>query len=71
MELVIDFDNIKEPGKKEWLLSTLKLMGIGFHATEPRQTIAEYNDELESANSRIEAGNFITAEDLKIESRKW
>jgi hypothetical protein len=71
MELVIDFDKIKDPVKKEWLLHTLKLMGIGFQATEKRQTLAEYNQELESGYAEIEKGNFITAEDLKIESRKW
>ena len=34
MELIIDFDNIKDPGKKEWLLHTLKLMGIGYHSVD-------------------------------------
>ena len=71
MELVIDFDKIKDPGKKEWLLSTLKLMGIGFHATETRQTLEEYNDDLQAGIDEIKRGDFTTLEDLKIEARKW
>jgi hypothetical protein len=71
MELIIDFDNIKDLGKKEWLLHTLKLMGIGFQATEKPQTSAEYNENLAAGNAEIERGNFINAEDLKIEARKW
>lgn len=71
MELIIDFDNIKDPGKKEWLLHTLKLMGIGFQATERSQTLAEYNEDLASGDAEIERGDLITADDLKIEARKW
>jgi hypothetical protein len=71
MELIIDFDKIKDPGKKEWLLRTLKLMSIDFQATEKPQTLAQYNKDIESGNAEIERGNFITAEDLKIEARKW
>jgi len=71
MELIIDFDKIKDPGKKEWLLHTLKLMGISFQATEKPQTIAQYNEDLEAGNAEIESGHFITAEDLKIEACKW
>lgn len=71
MELIIDFDNIKDPGKKEWLLRTLKLMDIGFQATEKPQTIAQYNKDLEQGNAEIERGDYLTAEDLKIEARKW
>jgi hypothetical protein len=71
MELIIDFDNIKDPGKKEWLLHTLKLMGIDFQATEKPQTLAQYNEDLEGGDAEIERGDFKTAEDLKIEARKW
>jgi flagella basal body P-ring formation protein FlgA len=71
MELIIDFDKIKDPGKKEWLLRTLKLMGIAFQATETPQTIAQYNEDLAAGNAEIERGDMITAEDLKIEARKW
>jgi hypothetical protein len=71
MELIIDFDNIKDPGKKEWLLRTLKLMGIGFQATEKPQTLEQYNQDLAAGDAEIERGDFINAEDLKIEARKW
>lgn len=71
MELIIDFDKIKDPVKKEWLLHTLKLMGIGFHATERPQTIDQYNDDLIAGDTEIENGGLITAQDLKAEVRKW
>lgn len=71
MELIIDFDKIKDPAKKEWLLHTLKLMGIGFHASERPQTLAEYNEDLELGDAEIERGEYITSEDLKAEMRKW
>lgn len=71
MELTIDIDNIKEAKKKKWLLSTLKLMGINFQTVEKRQTIAEYNQDLEAGDSEIERGEYITATDLKAEIKKW
>lgn len=71
MELIIDFDNIKDSSKKEWLLSTLKLMGISFHSAEKSQSLEEYNKDLEEGNAEIERGDFITATDLKKEAGKW
>jgi hypothetical protein len=71
MELIIDFDNINDHGKKEWLLHTLKLMGIAFQATEKPQTLAQYNEDLAAGDTEIERGDLITAEDLKIQARKW
>jgi predicted transcriptional regulator len=35
------------------------------------QTLEEYNQDLEKGIAEIEAGDFITAEDLKIESKNW
>jgi hypothetical protein len=46
-------------------------MGIDFQATENPQTLAQYNKDLEAGDVEIERGDFITAEDLKIEARKW
>ena len=46
-------------------------MGIGFHTTEHSQSIEEYNKDLEIGNSEIEAGDFITATNLKQETGKW
>lgn len=71
MELIIDFDNIKDSSKREWLIRTLKLMGIGFHTKEKPQTLEEYNADLEAGDAEIEQGNSITAEDLKKEAQKW
>ena len=71
MELIIDFDKITDPGKKEWLLHTLKLMGIGFEAKEKPQSVAQYNDDLLAGNAEIEAGDFKTAEELKAEAARW
>lgn len=71
MELIIDFDKIKDKSKKEWLLHTLKLMKIDFQATEKPQTIEEYNNDLEAGDTEINNGDFITAEDLKAQARKW
>ncbi|RPD41923.1 hypothetical protein [Chitinophaga barathri] len=34
-------------------------------------TIEQYNKELEEAEKRIEAGDFITQEDLEKEMEKW
>jgi len=71
MELIIDFDKIKDPSKREWLITSLKLMRIGFQTSEKPQTITQYNNDLEKGDSEIEQGNFITATDLKAESDKW
>lgn len=68
MELVIDFDKIKDPSKREWLISSLKLMHIGFHTTEKPQTLVQYNEELEKGEAEIERGEFTTAADLKAEA---
>lgn len=71
MELIIDFDKIKDNSKKEWLIRTLKLMGIAFKTSEKPQTLDEYNKDLEEGNAEIERGDFITATDLKKEASKW
>jgi hypothetical protein len=71
MELIIDFDNIKDSSKKEWLIRTLKLMGIDFHTTEKPQTVDEYDQDLEAGNAEIENGDFTKASDLKKEADKW
>ena len=71
MDLLIDFDNIKDPGKKEWLLHTLKLMEIKYEELEKPQSVDEYNDDLLAGDTEIERGDFKTATDLKIEARKW
>ena len=71
MELIIDFDKIKDHSKREWLINSLKLMQIGFQTSEKPQTIAQYNKDLEKGNAEIENGEFTTATDLKAEANKW
>lgn len=71
MELIIDFDEIQDNLKKEWLIRTLKLMGIGYHTSEKPQTLSEYNKDLEAGNEEIERGHFISAADLKKQADKW
>lgn len=71
MELVIDFDKIKDPSKREWLINSLKLMHISFQTTEKPQTISQYNKDLEKGDAQIERGEFTTATDLKKEADKW
>ena len=69
MELI--FYNIEGPGKKEWLLHTLKFMDIGFKAIEKPQTLTQYNEDLAIGDAEIERGEFLPAEALKIEASKW
>lgn len=71
MKLIIDFDNIKDSSKKEWLLNSLRLMKIRFYTIEKLQTLTQYNKDLEKGDTEIEAGEFITATDLKREANNW
>ena len=71
MVVFIDFDGISDSSKQDWLLRTLKLMGIGYHTAEKPQTLDEYNDDLEAGNADIEKGNFTTNDQLKKEIKSW
>jgi hypothetical protein len=71
MDLIIDFDGITDSSKQDWLLRTLKLMGIGYHTAEKPQTLDEYNNDLEAGNAEIEKGNFTTNDQLKKEMKSW
>jgi hypothetical protein len=71
MELIIEFDNIEDTSKKKYLLETLKFLGIQFKTTEKRQTVEQYNKELEESDAEIDNGNYITMEDLLKETEKW
>ena len=46
-------------------------MNINFNTTEKRQTGEEYNMEIAEAESEIERGEYVTAEDLKKEALRW
>jgi len=71
MELIIELDNIKDTSKKKFLLETLKFLGIQFKTSEKRQTLEEYNKELELNDTEIENGKYITMEDLLKEIEQW
>ncbi len=71
MDLIIDFDGINDSSKQDWLLRTLKLMGIGFQTIEKPQTLEEYDKDLEEGDAEIEKGNFVTNEQLKNEIKSW
>lgn len=71
MELIIEFDEIKDTSKKKFLLETLKFLGVRFKTREKRQTLKEYNKELEESDAEIDNGNFTTMEDLLKEIEQW
>jgi hypothetical protein len=71
LDLIIDFDGINDSSKQDWLLQTLKLMGIGFQTAEKPQTLEEYNEDLEEGEAEVEKGNFVTNEQLKNEIKSW
>jgi hypothetical protein len=71
MELIIEFDKIEDTSKKKFLPETLKFPGIQFKTSEKRQTLKEYNKELEESDAEIENGNYTTMDDLLKEIEQW
>lgn len=71
MELIIELDKIEDTSKKKFLLETLKYLGIQFKTSGTRQTLGQYNKELEENDTEIENGKFITMEDLLKEMEQW
>ncbi|MDB5155282.1 MAG: hypothetical protein JWR54_4033 [Mucilaginibacter sp.] len=45
MELIIDFDKIKDPSKREWLINSLKLMQIGLLSKKLDNVIEDWEDK--------------------------
>ena len=76
MELIIDFDAINDNSKRDWLIKTLKLMGIDYRTKgntqigQP-QSLEEYNQDIKAGNAEIDAGQFKSVSDLKKEIGKW
>jgi hypothetical protein len=68
--LIIDLETENNQAKKDDVLKFLEEMGVEYHTSE-RQSLEEYNQEIEEAEAEIERGEFITAEDLKKEARSW
>jgi hypothetical protein len=67
MELIIEFDNIKDTSKKKFLLETLKFLDIQFKTSEKHQTLEQYNKGLEENDNEIENGKYFKMEDLPKE----
>ena len=53
------------------LLKALKYMLHYGLKNEGIISVEQYNRELDEANARIDAGNFISQEDLEKESSRW
>ncbi len=69
-QLIIDLSTENNQSKKDEVLKILENMGIEYHTSE-RQSLEEYNDEISEAELQIARGEFITAVNLKKESRSW
>ena len=69
-QLIIDLSTERNQSKKNQILEVLEDMGIEYRTSE-RQSLEEYNNEIAEAEEEIEKGDFISAEDLKKESRSW
>ncbi len=64
---------IKELEKVEdiSLLNAIKVMVLYGLKNEGKISVEQYNRELDEATARIEAGDFVTQEDLEKESANW
>ncbi|MCE2936812.1 MAG: hypothetical protein ACK5V5_07955 [Cyclobacteriaceae bacterium] len=61
-----ELDKVNDPELIELLANLLR-----YRNSTVREDIATYNVELEKANSRVEAGHFITHEQVEDDSKKW
>ncbi len=68
--LIIDLETENNQAKKNEVLKLLENMGVEYQTSE-RQSIEEYNREIDDAEAEIGRGEFITAEDLKKEALSW
>jgi hypothetical protein len=69
-QLIINLETENNQAKKDEVLKMLEDMGVEYQ-TSQRQSLEEYNREIDEAEAEIERGEFITAEDLKKEARSW
>jgi len=61
-----ELNELKDPALIEIFVRLLK-----YRKAFNEQTIDEYNRQLDEANARIDAGKFISQEDLEKESSQW
>ena len=64
------FVQLNETEKKS-VLQMLKVFFKPHKEIAERISIEQYNKELDEAEKQIEAGNFITQEELEKEMKKW
>lgn len=69
-QLIIDLDSEKNHPKEDEVLRILQNMGIEFMTSE-RQSLEEYNREIDEVVKDFENGNFITVDQLKEQSKSW
>lgn len=69
-QLIIDLSTERNQSKKNQILEALEDMGIEYRTSE-RQSLEEYDNEIAEAEEEIKRGDYISAEDLKKESRSW
>lgn len=55
----------------EWLIDKLNAVLQEEIALETRISIEQYNQELDEANARMDAGEYVSHEDVKKESATW
>jgi hypothetical protein len=68
-QLVIDLDE-KDQDKENLVVKILD--GLGLHyQTYDRQTIEEYNDEIDESVAQYARGEFISMEELEKRAQKW
>lgn len=65
--LIKELQLVEDPS----LLQAIKAVLYYGLKNEGRISIEQYNKELDEANVRIDAGEFITQEDLEKEASKW
>jgi hypothetical protein len=65
--LIKELQLVEDPS----LLQAIKAVLYYGLKNQGRISIEQYNKELDEANARIEAGEFITLEDLEKEASQW
>ena len=69
-EMYTYFVQLNDEEKKS-VVKLIKTIIKGKKADNERISIAQYNRELEESERQIEAGNFITQEELEKEMKTW
>jgi hypothetical protein len=69
-EMYTYFMQLNDEEKKS-VVKMIKTFIKGKGAENKRVTIEQYNKELEEAERRVEAGDFITQEELEEEMKNW